>query len=55
MRVIFWEVEKICIVFFCLANCKFALFFGVAEKRKETTELLPRDRFPLTLLLIFEN
>ena len=34
-----------------LANWKFALFFGLL--RKETTELLPRNRFPFTLLPIF--
>ena len=59
MRVIFWGVEKISINF--LANWKFALFFWLTGNlhyfvgllRKETTELLPRNRFPFTLLLIF--
>ena len=45
----FLGVQKISIIF--LVNWKFALFFGLL--RKETTELLPINRFPLTFLLIF--
>ena len=44
----FLGVEKISIF---LVNWKFALFFGLL--RKETTKLLPRNKFPFTLLFIF--
>ena len=45
----FYGVEKISSFFLLTGNLH---YFGVLL-RKETTELLPRNRFPFTLLLIF--
>ena len=52
MMVIFGGLKNMHYVF--LASWKFALFF-FPLLRKETTELLSKNRFPLTLLLISEN